>query len=364
MRLRSFYGVITIFISLLFMLCQIDRSPSAAQVTSTSPPPPYLGLLTRNNEKGIEVVEILPNSPADRAGLKIGDLVVSINGVAVLPDQPLGRQIGGLKLGIPATFVVRRGNTEQTVTIIPGERPTATPTPRPSATPDVKPGGAYIGFGLVEALDGSGAQIEKIVDGAPAAQVGLRKGDIITAIDDQKITSSGQVQALLSGKAPGQIIRVTVLRDKQLLQFTVTLGSANPSATSASTPLSVTPTPGATLASAPTLDSPINGTAVFVSRVSLGITFEVVNEAVAKAKNLNVTYGALVIEVQKGSIAEAAGIQPGDVITEVEGDKVDAKRTLPLRMLPYVPGDVITLTIVRGKETLKVTVTLTARGSA
>lgn len=362
MRSRSFYGVITIFISLFVVLCQNGMASSAAaQVTSTPPPPPYLGLLTRNSNQGIEVVEIVPNSPADRGGLKIGDLVLAINGVAVLSDQPLGRQIGGLKLGIPATFVVRRGDAEQTLTIIPGERPTSTPTLRPSATPDVKPGGAYIGFGLVEALDGSGAQIERIVDGSPAAQVGLRKGDIITSIDEQKITGSGQVQALLSGKAPGQILRVTVLRDKQLLQFTVTLSSANPSPTPAATTFPATPTLGATPAATPVPD---NGTTAYVPRVSLGVTFEVVNEAVAKAKNLSVTYGALVIEVQKGSIAEAAGIQPGDVITEVEGDKVDAKRTLPLRMLPYVPGDVITLTIVRGKETLKLTVTLIAQGSA
>ncbi len=329
---------------------------SAAQVTITPPPPPYLGLLTKNSERGIEVVDIVPNSPADRAGLKIGDLLISINGVAVLADQPLGRQIGSLKLGIAATIIVRRGDKEQSLTLIPGDRPTVTPTARATSTPDVKPGGAYVGFGLIESSDGSGVQIQKVVDGSPAAQVGLRKGDIITAIDDQKMSTAGQVEAYLSGKAPGQIVRINLFRDKQLLQFTLTLASANPTPNSTNVPATNPPVP--TLLVSPTADS------VYVPRVQLGLSFEVVNEAVAKAKNLGVTYGALVIEVQKGSIAEAAGIQPGDVITEVEGDKVDAKRTLPLRMLPYVPGDVITLTIVRGKETLKLPVTLTARGVA
>jgi S1-C subfamily serine protease len=86
-------------------------------------------------------------------------------------------------------------------------------------------------------------------------------------------------------------------------------------------------------------------------------------QIVAK-NNLTVDYGALVVEVTPGSPADIAGIKPGDVITEVEGDKVDAKRTLALRMIPYIQGDTITLSVVRGGQKLSITVTLVNKGSA
>src|SRR5690606_3435661 len=68
--------------------------------------------------------------------------------------------------------------------------------------------------------------------------------------------------------------------------------------------------------------------------------------------------GALITESVAGSPAAEAGSQGDDVVTAVQGDPVDAARTLRERLLAYDPGDTITLDVLRGDETLNIDVTL------
>jgi S1-C subfamily serine protease len=333
-------------------------------------PGPYLGLSTRSGADGIEVLEVAPGSPAESAGLRPGDVLIAVNGRALQPTQPLGPQIVGLQAGVPVPLTLIREGVTQTLVLTPRARPSATPAPLPSNTPP--PGGAWVGFGLVE--DSSGVRIEKVVDGSPAATVGLRKDDIVTLMDGAAMKTVGQVQAFLSGKAAGQIIKITVTRANQPLEFTLTLGqapapmavpttSAPPAASpenppTAAPPTAAPPAPRPTPTVDPSLGLPTG------QRVPLGVGYEVVTDALAKERNLPVTEGALIIAVTPGSPAALSGLLVGDIITEVEGDKVDAKRTLPLRMLPYTAGDTVILTVIRAGQTLRVLVTLSVRGVA
>ena len=68
--------------------------------------------------------------------------------------------------------------------------------------------------------------------------------------------------------------------------------------------------------------------------------------------------GALVVEVVPGSPADEAGLRPGDLITEVEGEAVTPDRPLARLILQYAPGSHITLTIERNGERREVAVTL------
>lgn len=73
------------------------------------------------------------------------------------------------------------------------------------------------------------------------------------------------------------------------------------------------------------------------------------------------TAGALVTGVQEGSGAEAAGIQVGDVITSVEGVRVEGITDLVAQLRSHQPGDTVTLEIERGEETIQLDVELGAR---
>ena len=68
--------------------------------------------------------------------------------------------------------------------------------------------------------------------------------------------------------------------------------------------------------------------------------------------------GLTVKSVEKDSPAEEAGVQEGDIITEVNGEKVTAYSDLSSVISKSKAGDVITLTINRDGETLKIKVTL------
>nr|BBH92789.1 hypothetical protein KTA_09880 [Thermogemmatispora argillosa] len=69
-----------------------------------------------------------------------------------------------------------------------------------------------------------GSLIVSVTANGPAARAGLRAGDIIVAIDGQKVTDNQTLSDILVNKSPGQTARVTVYRGNQQLTVTVTLG--------------------------------------------------------------------------------------------------------------------------------------------
>jgi S1-C subfamily serine protease len=77
----------------------------------------------------------------------------------------------------------------------------------------------------VSSATGAGAGGEAVEPGSPADQAGLQQGDIITAIESQPIDDEHPLDALLTQYAPGQTIRLEVLRDGNRQTVSVTLGT-------------------------------------------------------------------------------------------------------------------------------------------
>lgn len=98
----------------------------------------------------------------------------------------------------------------------------------------------------------------------------------------------------------------------------------------------------------------------YFERVYIGVS--VYSEAEGRGHRGGETSQNLIVEsVEKGSPAEDAGIQAGDIITEVNGEKVTAYSDLTSVISKSKAGDVVTLTVSRGAETLKIEVTLGVR---
>jgi S1-C subfamily serine protease len=90
----------------------------------------------------------------------------------------------------------------------------------------------------------------------------------------------------------------------------------------------------------------------------LGVQYITLDEQAAQENNVSLTEGALLTEVIAGSPAAEAGLRADDVVTAVNGEPVDAERTLGDRLIAYEPGDTISLDVARGGETLTIDVTL------
>jgi S1-C subfamily serine protease len=109
-----------------------------------------------------------------------------------------------------------------------------------------------------------------------------------------------------------------------------------------------------------------------LARPYIGIRFQQIDAKLQKSKNLPVSAGALIGPAQDsdgsmkpgitpGSPAEAAGLKEGDIVTKIETIAIDAEHPLEADLTSYGPGQTVTLTILRGSETMQVKVTLGTR---
>jgi len=91
---------------------------------------------------------------------------------------------------------------------------------------------------------------------------------------------------------------------------------------------------------------------------SLGIGYVPLNPAIAAQLGVNAKQGAVVLRVQPGGPAAGAGLQRGDVISQVDGQQLQGDSGLAEAINPRKPGDTVTLTVLRGGQSMQVKVTL------
>ena len=97
-----------------------------------------------------------------------------------------------------------------------------------------------------------------------------------------------------------------------------------------------------------------------VARGWIGVQLQALTQDIAENLGLKSTKGALVAQAQKGSPAEAAGLKPGDVITAVDGEKIDVPRELARRIAALAPGKRVEFAYLRGGLEMTAKVTLGA----
>ncbi len=106
-----------------------------------------------------------------------------------------------------------------------------------------------------------------------------------------------------------------------------------------------------------------------LQRPYLGIIYVMLTDDTAKQYSLSVNRGAYVPKPEQmggsetvisGGPASKAGVEPGDIITKVDGIKIDEKKSLVSILGNYKVGKKVELTVVRGNDTIKLTATLAA----
>ena len=89
----------------------------------------YLGISMQEEDDGVTVAEVRPDSPAAAAGLEQGDVIVSVDGEEVQSADDVSAQVSAKEPGEEVELEIERGGETQTVTATLGDRPASAETP-------------------------------------------------------------------------------------------------------------------------------------------------------------------------------------------------------------------------------------------
>jgi Do/DeqQ family serine protease len=170
--------------------------------------------------RGVIINAVTPGSPAERAGLKQGDVIVAFNGAPIVDSNSLRNSVAGSAPGTEVTLTILRDGKEQQVRATLGELtpPNVNTAPRGSETPGA---GESNKFGLTVTpltpelasrlgvnAQTRGVVVNQIDPASPAANIGLQQGDVIVQVNRQAVTSNAELQAALerAGDRPALLL--------------------------------------------------------------------------------------------------------------------------------------------------------------
>jgi M6 family metalloprotease-like protein len=182
--------------------------------------PGYLGIHVPPDapRDRLRIAEIEPGSPAERAGLQVGDVLRQVAGQTPANYAGLRELLQSRAPGETATVVVLRGDKLVHVSVTFGA------TSRPLVSGESRP---ILGIQVEETADG--LRVDQVTADSPAAAAGLRVGDLLTRIDGQPVGSRDQLVGSLGGRRPGDVVTVVLRRGGQEREVRIRL-AANPAA--------------------------------------------------------------------------------------------------------------------------------------
>jgi S1-C subfamily serine protease len=189
----------------------------------------------------LAVASLAPNSLAAQIGLRPGDQIVAVNNVRVASPVEFQRVITSVQPGVQLPIVVFRNGVQQTLFWAPtggafayGQQPAyQQPAYQQNvyvdqpvrtelyATPS---GEAFLGVTLDPNYT-SAAVVTQVAPGGPAERAGIRPGDMIVRINEQRINSAYALTAAVARMRPGSVVDIGVSR-RQMTDLQVQLGSA------------------------------------------------------------------------------------------------------------------------------------------
>lgn len=259
-------------------------SSIATAQTATTPAPPrarsaqlyvaqkgggYLGIggvevtservkaLNLKEERGVEVSKVDEDGPAAKAGIKAGDVLLEFDGTPVLGTLQFQRMVGEIPPGRQVKITLWRNNAAQTVTATIGERKSMATTivpddghtwsfdmPKMPRMPELggkgwemlspNPALGIFGEALAETEQlaeffgvTDGVLVRSVRKGSAAEKAGIKAGDVITKVDDTRVSNSMDITRTLRAlKAKKSTFIVTVVRSKKEMPVSVTVETA------------------------------------------------------------------------------------------------------------------------------------------
>lgn len=170
--------------------------------------------------------------------------------------------------------------------------------------------------------DRSGTLINDVFKGDPADKAGLKSGDVITEINGKKIKDTHELLIIIAAFRVGETVKIKILRDGQEKSVSITVAERKDQREIAAAR---------------------NGGEAF------GMTVQEITPEIAKHLGLSIKKGVIVVDVQEGSTADEVGIQPQDIVLQVNKVKVESIKDYAREIGKAGEKGGILLLIQRGK---------------
>ena len=164
--------------------------------------------------KGAIVSDVSEESPALKAGLKAGDAIVKLDGKDVEDARDLARKVARVAPGKPVPVTIVRNGKTMELTVKIGVMPDE-PKMAGAKAPDEKTSLAALGIELAPAPDGAGVQIIGVAPDSPAAERGLKPGDVILEVAGREVNEPGDVKNALADGAKKRVLILVRSGDNQ-----------------------------------------------------------------------------------------------------------------------------------------------------
>ena len=222
------------------------------------------------------------------------------------------------------------------------------PEPFPIRSEPNQPESSWMGV-LIEDGPDRGVVVTGVVPDGPASETGIREGDLITAFDGTAVVGVVQFQRLVSETPVGRTVEVTFSRNAEEQNATLTI-SARP------IQFEVVSRPGSTVSPTPSRWFPDGryfayGISIGETASRFGVQVQEMRFELRQFFGADPDAGVLIVSMDDDSIGAGAGLQVGDVIVAVDGNRVTS--VTDLRNLSegiLATGNALTVTILRDRS--------------
>ena len=161
-----------------------------------------------SESSGALVAGVVQGSSAERAGVKTGDIITTVNGVTMKGAGELRNAIGMMRVGDKVEIgLLRDGKPRKVIALIAERNDTET-----ANAAEINKG--LEGAELVDAADGGGVLVKAVQEGSPSAQAGLRANDTIIAVGRTPVASTKALREIAKG---ANVLVLNVRRGSNLL---------------------------------------------------------------------------------------------------------------------------------------------------
>ena len=176
--------------------------------------------------------------------------------------------------------------------------------------------------------DEKGALVADVMDGGPAEEAGIKRGDVIISFDGEEIKEMSELPYIVASTPVGKKVTVEVIRKGRKKKFEVEVGE---------------------------IKEEKGAPAATEAKPKLGMTVKEIAPELARQLNLSEDKGVVVVRVDANSPAKDAGIRPGDIILEVDQEEIKDLEAYEEKIEDYKTGDTVLFLINRKGTTLYVT---------